>query len=60
MYFQSRATRAEIVANFAINRADQVLTVAENNATLQMGCRDRLRARDEDLSGAAGDGTNQR
>lgn len=45
-HFQSRTVRAEIVQGYAANVADEERRVRETNATAQVGCADRLRARD--------------
>ena len=46
-HFESRARRAELTQSYAVNVADAERDTRETNATVQIGCADRLRARDE-------------
>lgn len=46
-HFESRARRAELTQSFAVNIADAERDAREANAATQIGCADRLRARDE-------------
>lgn len=46
LHFESRARRAELAQSYAVNVADEEREKRETNAAVQIGCADRLRARD--------------
>ena len=47
LHFESRARRAELTQSYAVNVADVERETRETNAAVQIGCAERLRARDE-------------
>lgn len=46
LHFESRARRAELTQSYAVNVADAERETRETNAAVQVGCADRLRARE--------------
>jgi hypothetical protein len=47
VHFESRARRAELTQSYAVNVADEERRTRETNAAAQIGCAERLRARDD-------------